>query len=255
MAQLRDPEKGCPWDLKQDFSSLAPYAIEEAYEVADAIERNDLDDLRLELGDLLLQVVFHSQMAEEQGLFNFEQVAETISEKLITRHPHVFSDVSYNSPEEQHKAWEDTKVKERKESGKHSETESVLAGVPINFPALLHCEKIQDKASHYGFDWPQVEPVFEKVLEELEEVKEAWEENDQPHIQEEIGDLLLVVVNLARHLNVKPESALKQATQKFTRRFNYIEQQVAKTKRGLREHELSELDAFWDEAKKVERKI
>lgn len=251
MAQLRHPEKGCPWDLKQDFSSLAPYAIEEAYEVADAIERNDLDDLRLELGDLLLQVVFHSQMAEEQGLFNFEQVAEGIAEKLISRHPHVFGDVTFSSAEEQHKAWEEAKVKERKLSGKHLANESVLAGVPLNLPALLHCEKIQDKAANYGFDWPEVEPVFDKVMEELDEVKEAWEENDQPHIQEEIGDLLLVVVNLARHLNVKPEIALKQATKKFTTRFNHIEQQVAKSGRDLRDCELAELDLFWDEAKRV----
>ncbi len=251
MALLRHPEKGCPWDLKQDFSSLAPYAIEEAYEVADAIERNDLEDLRLELGDLLLQVVFHSQIAKELGLFDFEQVAEAISEKLVNRHPHVFGDVTYSSAEEQHKAWEEAKVKERRLSGKQVENESVLAGVPINLPALLQCEKIQDKAANYGFDWPEVEPVFDKVMEELEEVKEAWKENDQSHVQEEVGDLLLVAVNLARHLNVKPEVALKQATKKFSKRFNYIEKQVEASGRGLRDCELTELDAFWDEAKKV----
>jgi MazG family protein len=251
MAQLRHPEKGCPWDLKQDFNSLAPYAIEEAYEVADAIDRNDLEDLRLELGDLLLQVVFHSQMAEEQGLFNFEQVAEGITEKLINRHPHVFGDVTYSSDEEQHKAWEDAKVKERFESGKQTENESVLAGVPGNLPALLQCEKVQDKAANHGFDWPEVEPVFDKVMEELGEVKEAWEENDQAHIQEEIGDLLLVAVNLARHLKVNPEMALKQATKKFSNRFNYIEKQLDASGRSLGDCDLAELDAFWDEAKKV----
>jgi len=251
MAQLRDPEKGCPWDVKQDFNSLIPYTIEEAYEVADAIERNDLDDLRLELGDLLLQVVFHSQIAEEKGLFNFEQVAEAISEKLISRHPHVFDDVTYDSDEERQKAWDEAKVKERQAKGKQAENDSVLSGVAINLPALVQCEKIQNKAASHGFDWPQVEPVFDKVMEELDEVKEAWEEQDQPHIQEEVGDLLLVVVNLARHLKVNPEIALKQATKKFTRRFNYIEQQVEAADRSLRDCELAELDALWDEAKKA----
>ncbi|MFK5950291.1 MAG: nucleoside triphosphate pyrophosphohydrolase [Methylococcales bacterium] len=250
MAHLRHPEKGCPWDLKQDFNSLIPYTIEEAYEVADAIERNDLDDLRLELGDLLLQVVFHSQIAEEQGLFNFEQVAEAINEKLISRHPHVFEGVTYNSDEERQKAWDDAKIKERQLKGKQAENESVLAGVAINLPALVQCEKIQNKAASHGFDWPEVEPVFDKVMEELEEVKEAWEQQDQPHIQEEIGDLLLVAVNLARHLKVNPEIALKQATKKFTKRFNYIEEQVELSGRSIQDCELAELDAFWDKAKK-----
>jgi ATP diphosphatase len=250
MAHLRHPEKGCAWDLKQDFYSLMPYTIEEAYEVADAIERNDLDDLREELGDLLLQVVFHSQMAEEQGLFDFEQVAGTITQKLINRHPHVFGDVVYNSDEERQRAWDEAKAEERKAKNKNK-SESVLSGVAINLPALVQCEKIQDKAAHHGFDWPEVEPVFDKVLEELDEVKEAWLENDQPHIQEEIGDLLLVVVNLARHLKVNPELALKEANAKFSKRFNYIEQQVEASERSLRDCDLHELDAFWDEAKKV----
>jgi len=251
MAQLRHPETGCPWDLKQDFSSLAPYAIEEAYEVADAIERNDLEDLRLELGDLLLQVVFHSQLAQEQGLFDFEQVAAGISEKLTSRHPHVFGDTVYNSDEERQKAWDLAKEKERIEQGKNTENTSVLAGVASNLPALIECEKIQDKAAHHGFDWPEVEPVFDKVMEELEEVKEAWEAQDQDHVQEEVGDLLLVVVNLARHLKVNPEVALKQASKKFSKRFNYIEQQVEASEKALRDCELAELDAFWDEAKRV----
>lgn len=251
MEQLRHPETGCPWDLKQNFRTLAPYAIEEAYEVADAVERNDMDDLRLELGDLLLQVVFQSQLAQEQGLFDFEQVAEGITEKLISRHPHVFSDVVYNSDEERQKAWNAAKEKERLEQGKSIENNSVLAGVANNLPALIECEKIQDKAAHHGFDWPEVEPVFDKVMEELEEVKEAWEEQDQVHVQEEVGDLLLVVVNLARHLKVNPEVALKQATKKFTKRFNYIEQQVSASKRQLSDCELVELDVFWDEAKKI----
>ena len=251
MAQLRHPEKGCPWDLRQNFSSLSPHTIEEAYEVADAIERNDLDDLRLELGDLLLQVVFHSQMAEEQGLFDFEQVAEGITDKLISRHPHIFDNVIFNSDEERQKAWDDAKEKERKAKTSADKNESVLAGVAINLPALVQCEKIQDKAAHHGFDWQEVEPVFDKVMEELEEIREAWTAEDQAHIQEEVGDLLLVSVNLARHLKVNPEVALKQANKKFTNRFNYIEKQVEVSGRSLRDCKLAELDAFWDEAKKV----
>lgn len=249
MAQLRHPEKGCAWDLRQDFYSLIPYTIEEAYEVVDAIERNDFDDLRLELGDLLLQVVFHSQLAEEKGLFNFEQVAEAISDKLINRHPHVFDNVRYESDEQRQQAWDLAKEKERKEKHPQLKNESVLSGVPINLPALMQCEKVQNKASNHGFDWTEVAPVFDKVLEELEEVKEAWQEEDQAHIQEEIGDLLLVTVNLARHLKVNPEIALKEATKKFSKRFNYIEEQVAASGRSIRDCELDELDTFWDEAK------
>src|SRR5512139_3021317 len=197
MSRLRHPEDGCAWDVKQDFNSLIPYVIEEAYEVADAIERNDLDDLRSELGDLLLQVVFHSQIAEERGLFNFEQVSAGICEKLIRRHPHVFSDAVFNSDEERHQAWEQAKAAERQEKNKTPEKSSVLSGVAGNLPALIECEKIQDRAAQHGFDWPEVAPVFDKVLEELEEVKEAWQSGDKAHIQEEIGDLLLVAVNLA----------------------------------------------------------
>ncbi len=249
MAQLRHPENGCPWDVKQDFASLIPYVIEEAYEVVDAIERNDLDDLRSELGDLLLQVVFHSQIANEQGLFSFDQVAKSISDKLIRRHPHVFADALFSNDAERHAAWEQSKADERKE--KNPELESVLSGVARSLPALIECEKIQDRAAQHGFDWKTVPPVFEKVEEELAEVKEAWESGDQAHIQEEIGDLLLVVVNLARHLNVNPEMALKQSTQKFSKRFHYIEKQVAAAGRLLKECELDELDALWNEAKRA----
>lgn len=254
MARLRHPEQGCPWDVKQDFASLTPYLIEEAYEVIDAIERNDLDDLRAELGDLLLQVVFHSQIADEQGLFNFEQVAAGISDKLIRRHPHVFADAVFNSDAERQQAWEQAKAAERQEKNKTAEQASVLDGVAGSLPALMACEKIQDRAAHHGFDWPEVAPVFAKVHEELDEVKEAFESGDQAHIQEEIGDLLLVVVNLARHLKVNPEIALKESTKKFARRFHYIEQQVARSGRELLDCELAELDAFWNEAKAVLRR-
>lgn len=249
MSRLRHPEHGCAWDLKQDFISLIPYTIEEAYEVADAAEREDMDDLRAELGDLLLQVVFYSQMAKEQNLFDFEQVAAGICEKLIVRHPHVFDGAVFKTDEERKQAWEAAKERERAVKNKAAEPESVLAGIAVNLPALVQCEKIQDRAASHGFDWPEVEPVFEKVLEELQEVKEAWHSGDQAHIQEEIGDLLLVAVNLARHLKVNPEIALKESNKKFSRRFNYIEQQVNTSGRQLRDCELAELDSFWHQAK------
>jgi nucleoside triphosphate diphosphatase len=249
MARLRHPQDGCPWDLQQNFYSLIPYTIEEAYEVADAIERNDMEDLRDELGDLLLQVVFHAQLADEQGLFDFEQVADAINNKLIRRHPHVFAGKIFNSDEERKQAWEAAKASERQNKQQYSDKDSVLSGIPVNLPALVQCEKIQNRAASHGFDWPEVAPVFDKVKEELEEVKEAWESGDQAHIQEEIGDLLLVVVNLARHLKVAPEIALKESNKKFSHRFQYIEEQVQTTGRELRECQLAELDAFWDEAK------
>ncbi|NOT12902.1 MAG: nucleoside triphosphate pyrophosphohydrolase [Methylococcaceae bacterium] len=249
MARLRHPEEGCPWDVKQDFSSLIPYVIEEAYEVVDAIERNDLDDLCSELGDLLLQVVFHSQIAEERGLFNFEQVSAGICEKLIRRHPHVFAGTVFSNDQERHEAWEQAKADERQEKAKLPEQSSVLSGVAGSLPALIECEKIQDRAARHGFDWPEVDPVFDKVQEELAEVHEAWQSGDQAHVREEIGDLLLVVVNLARHLNVNPELALKESTKKFSKRFQYIEQQVVASGRNLLDCELAELDAFWNEAK------
>jgi MazG family protein len=253
MAQLRHPETGCPWDLKQNFASLIPYIIEEAYEVVDAIERDDLDDLRSELGDLLLQVVFHSQIANERGLFSFDQVAESISDKLIRRHPHVFGEAIFETDAERHAAWEQSKADERKE--KNPELQSVLSGVARSLPALLECEKIQDRAAQHGFDWKTIPPVFDKVLEELDEVKEAWQSGNKAHIQEEIGDLLLVVVNLARHLNVNPEIALKQSTQKFSTRFHYIEKQVAESGRVLKDCKLEELDNFWNDAKQFERNL
>ena len=211
---------------------------------------NDLDDLRAELGDLLLQVVFHSRIAEEQGLFDFEQVAAGISEKLVQRHPHVFSDQVFKSDEDRKQAWEDAKAEERQLKHGNTEPASVLAGIAKNLPALMRCEKIQNRAARHGFDWPEIPPVFEKVQEELEEVREAWESGDQAHIQEEIGDLLLVVVNLARHMQVNAEVALKESNEKFTRRFQIIEQQVAKTDRQLLDCELAELDMFWDAAKR-----
>lgn len=253
MAQLRDPAIGCAWDLKQDFASLIPYTIEEAYEVVDAIERADFDDLRGELGDLLLQVVFHSQIAQERGLFDFEQVAASISDKLISRHPHVFAGVRYETDQQRQQAWDAAKAEERQRKQPEDQAVSVLDGVAASLPALMHCEKILHRAASHGFDWPDVTPVFDKVQEELAEIHEAWQSGDQAHIQEEVGDLLLVAVNLARHLNVNPELALKQASQKFSRRFNFIEQQVAQSQRQLLDCELDELDGLWDQAKQLEK--
>lgn len=249
MTQLRHPETGCPWDVKQDFASLKPYLIEEAYEVIDAIDRNDIDDLCSELGDLLLQVVFHAQIAKERELFDFEQVAAAIANKLIVRHPHVFAGVEFADDAERQQAWEDAKALERQQKNPQQKPQSVLDGVTAALPALVHCEKIQDRAAQHGFDWPTVEPVFAKVNEELAEVHEAWQSGDQAHVQEELGDLLFVVVNLARHLKVNPEIALREASQKFSRRFNYIEQQLAESGRVLLDCELEELDAIWNQAK------
>ncbi len=248
MVQLRHPETGCSWDLKQNFSSLIPYTIEEAYEVADAIERNDLDDLKSELGDLLLQVVFYSRIAEEQGVFNFEKVSEAICQKLIRRHPHVFADKKFANDDERKQAWEAIKSEERKAKSA-AENDSILNGIANNLPALIQCEKLLSRAANHGFDWPETLPVFDKVLEELDEVKEAWESEDKGHIQEEIGDLLLVVVNLARHLKVNPEMALKESNKKFTQRFQYIESRVCESGKELRECSLEELDTYWDKAK------
>lgn len=248
MEQLRDPETGCSWDKKQDFTSLIPYTLEEAYEVVDAIERDDMQDLKAELGDLLFQVVFHSRLAEEQGLFDFDQVAESVADKLVRRHPHVFADVVYANEAEQKQAWETLKASERKV--KEAQNHTILSGVAKNLPALVQCQKIQDRAANHGFDWSEIEPVYEKVLEELDEVKEAWLSGDQQHIEEEIGDLLLISVNLARHMQVNPEQALKKSTEKFTRRFEYIEQKVTQSGREVNRCDLAELDSLWNEAKK-----
>ena len=186
MEQLRDSETGCSWDKKQSFDSLIPYTLEEAYEVVDAIERDNMHDLKVELGDLLFQVIFHAQIAAEQGLFNFDQIAESVTDKLVERHPHVFSNTVYADETEQKQAWEAFKALERKT--KEPDTHRLLSGVAKNLPALVRCQKIQDRAANNGFDWPNIEPVYDKVIEELDEVKEAWESGDQAHIEEEIGD-------------------------------------------------------------------
>lgn len=248
MAQLRHQKTGCEWDRAQTFASIAPYTIEEAYEVADAIERNDLSDLKDELGDLLFQVVFHSQMAQEQNAFNFDDVANSIVSKMIRRHPHIFGDVTYNSPEEVKAAWEMEKARERTQ--KNSATiNSALDDVALSLPALSRAEKIQKRAARVGFDWPEVEPVWDKLNEEIVEVREAVENQDASAIEDEIGDLLFTAVNLARHLSIDSETALRRSTGKFERRFKQVEQLALQNKRSMDEMDLAELDALWEQAK------
>jgi len=252
MARLRDPETGCPWDLQQDFHSLIPYTLEEAYEVADAIERGDFHDLREELGDLLLQVVFHARLGEERGLFDFEDVTAAIADKLVRRHPHVFAELEFASDEERQHYWENAKREEHKDkTGAHPE--SALSGVAASLPALMRAQKLQKRAARHGFDWAEVGPVFAKVAEELAETRAAYESGDPRHIEEEVGDLLFVAVNLARHLGVDAEAALRASNDKFTRRFRYIEDTLSRQARDLIDTPLAELDAIWEDAKKLDR--
>lgn len=252
MARLRDAERGCPWDLEQTFTSLAPYTLEEAYEVVDALHREDFDDLRDELGDLLLQIVFHSQLAKEQNLFDFEAVAAAIGAKLVRRHPHVFEGVDFADDAERLRFWEDSKRVERERKGKESERASILDGIAASFPALMEAQKLQQRAERYGFDWPDAEPVFAKVEEELEELRQARADADPERIKDEVGDLLFAVVNLARKLDVDAETALKSGSRKFSRRFRYIEERLAAQGRSLEDTSLDVLDGLWDEAKRTE---
>ncbi|GLQ94734.1 nucleoside triphosphate pyrophosphohydrolase [Dyella acidisoli] len=253
MARLRDPERGCPWDVQQDFSTIAPYTVEEAYEVADAIDRKDWHDLRDELGDLLLQVVFHSQMAKEQGLFDFDDVAHTISEKMLRRHPHVFGDVTYADVEEQKRAWDEIKASERAAKGAHSD-DSVLAGVSPGQPEWQRALKLQQRAATVGFDWPDHRPVIGKLHEELSEVDAEFEAGADPaRLEDEIGDVLFVAVNLARHAKVDFARALKHANAKFERRFRRMEQLAAGAGKTLESMELMEQEALWQRAKAEER--
>ena len=252
MAALRTPESGCPWDLQQDFASIAPYTIEEAYEVADAIERGDLDHLREELGDLLLQVVFHARMAEECGAFDFGAVTEAITSKLLRRHPHVFGDLGRHSPAEVQGLWARIKAEEKRARGA-APSQGVLADVPIALPALTRALKLQEKASGVGFDWNDPRAVLAKIREEADEIEQALETKDQLEVASEIGDLLFAVVNLARHASADPEAALRQTNAKFERRFRFIEQKLAEKGRTPAGASLEEMDRLWDEAKAAER--
>lgn len=245
MAKLRDPDGGCPWDVEQDFASIAPYTVEEAYEVADAIARNDFDDLRDELGDLLLQVVFHARMAEESGHFDFDCVARGIAEKLVRRHPHVFGDPEQRAAGMQKGSWESIKAEER--AGK-ADT-SVLAGVATALPALKRAQKLGKRAATVGFDWPDRQGVRAKILEEIDELEEAVGHRDAGQIEEEFGDMLFAVVNLARHLDVDPEKALSVANFKFEKRFRNMESAIVDSGEALKDHSLESLDQQWRAAK------
>lgn len=249
MAALRTPGSGCPWDLEQDFRTIAPYTIEEAYEVADAIERGDLTELKGELGDLLFQTVFHARMAEEQGAFNFEDVARAITEKMKLRHPHVFGDADARNAEEQTRQWEAQKAEERAAKGQGG----LLDDVPVGLPGLTRAVKLQKRAARIGFDWKNPRDVLDKIAEETSELVDVIDAGDQDRIEDEFGDLLFVIANLSRHLNVDPEAALRRANEKFSRRFRYIERRLGDSGR-LGEASLEEMEALWIEAKGLERR-
>jgi ATP diphosphatase len=254
MRQLRNPNGGCPWDLEQNFATIAPYTIEEAYEVADAIERRDMAALKDELGDLLLQVVFHAQMAREAGCFDFEAVATAIAEKMIRRHPHVFGDVDIATAEAQTKAWEEHKESERRaKASAEGRAASVLEGVAAGLPALMRALKLQRRAARVGFDWPQARDVILKIDEELTEIKSEIASDGTPErLQDEIGDLLFAVVNLARHLDVDPEASLRHANAKFERRFRGVEARLSAAGKSAADVGLDALEELWQRVKASE---
>jgi nucleoside triphosphate diphosphatase len=262
MAALRDPDHGCPWDVEQRFTSIAPYTIEEAYEVADAIERGDAEDLREELGDLLLQVVFHARMAEEAGLFDFGGVVEAITAKLIRRHPHVFGDARELDSEGVKALWGRIKADEKRARAKARGPEhlpaaappSALGGVLLSLPALSRALKLQEKAGEIGFDWDDIRAVVAKLREEIAEVEAEIGDRSAERLSDEIGDLLFAAVNLARHLDVDPEAALRGSNAKFERRFTHIEQRLAESGRKPEGADLDEMEALWLEAKGLERR-
>ncbi|MBW3566736.1 MAG: nucleoside triphosphate pyrophosphohydrolase [Proteobacteria bacterium] len=248
MRRLRDTESGCPWDREQTFSSIAPYTVEEAYEVEDAIQRNDLVDLKSELGDLLFQVVFHAQMASEQDAFTFDDVVNGLVEKMTRRHPHVFADADVRDAEVQTRAWEDMKAEERKAGA------GVLDDVPKNLPALMRAKKLSKRAGRAGFEWPDMEGVFAKIDEELAELREAVAANtDREHINEELGDFLFTITNLARYLKVDPEAALRGTNAKFERRFRAVETELARRGRTPAESTLEEMDVIWNTVRHADK--
>lgn len=259
MAALRTPVTGCPWDLEQNFSTIVPYTIEEAYEVADAITRGDFDDLRDELGDLLLQVVYHARMAEEQNAFAFGDVVEAITRKMIRRHPHVFADKDGNiAPAGVKSAWERIKAEEKAERAARRPSEgtqykSLLAGIKAGQPALTRAMELQRKASTVGFDWNDPRAVLAKIREEADEIEAALEDGNADELAEETGDLLFALVNLARHVGADPESALRGTNAKFERRLAYIERELAAKGRSLEDATLQEMDALWNEAKTAQQ--
>lgn len=249
MADLRDPENGCPWDVEQSFDSIAAYTVEEAYEVADAIERKDMDDLKGELGDLLFQVVFHAQMASENSQFDFADVVNGINNKLVSRHPHVFADDKTRNKEQLNKDWEKHKKNERAE--KSPSSTSFLDGVASTMPALRWSEKLQKRAAHHGFDWDSIEPVFDKLDEEIGELKaEIVHQDNQQRITDEMGDILFASVNLARHLGVNPEQALRDSNRKFISRFEIVEQLLTEDGVQMEDCSVAVLEEYWQKAKK-----
>jgi nucleoside triphosphate diphosphatase len=251
MARLRDPETGCPWDIEQDFDSIAPYTIEEAYEVADAIEQQNWAELEGELGDLLLQVVYHAQIGAERGLFDFNSVTKSIADKMLHRHPHVFGDESRDkSAEQQTSDWERIKAAER---ARKAAQNGALDGVAIGLPALLRAYKLQNRAARVGFDWPSTDQVLDKIVEEAGELVEARDQKTHADMEEEFGDLLFVMANLARHLKIDPEAALRQANSKFIRRFEGVEAELAAIGKTPAQSDLAEMDAFWDRVKAREK--
>jgi nucleoside triphosphate diphosphatase len=252
MAALRTPGSGCPWDLEQNFQTIAPYTLEEAYEVADAIARGDLDHLKDELGDLLLQVVFHARMAQEQGLFAFEDVVEAITTKMVRRHPHVFADADGKTADAVKGLWERIKAQEKADQGEAAQT-GALAGVPVALPALTRALKLQNKAGQVGFDWNDPRAVLAKIREEADEIEAALDDMDRAHAATEVGDLLFAVVNLARHLDADPEGVLRGTNLKFERRFASIERALASQGKKPQDATLAEMDALWDEAKAAEK--
>ncbi|MEM5475135.1 nucleoside triphosphate pyrophosphohydrolase [Pacificibacter sp. AS14] len=250
MRRLRDPETGCPWDIEQDFSTIAPFSIEEAYEVEDAIKRGDMADLQSELGDLLFQSVFQSQIAADKGLFDFQDVAKTIAAKMIDRHPHVFGDQSnQKSSQQQTIDWEVQKAAERERRG---ETR-VLDGVAMGLPALMRAQKLQKRAARVGFDWPDVSHVIDKIVEESAELVEARDTKTPEDVYEEYGDLLFVMVNLGRHMGIETEEALRAANDKFTRRFNAVEERLKVIGKTPSESDLAEMDQLWNDVKEVDK--
>ncbi len=255
MAALRTPGSGCPWDLEQNFETIAPFTIEEAHEVSDAIARGDLDDLRDELGDLLLQVVYHARMAQEEGAFDFGDVVQAITEKLVRRHPHVFGDAQGRTPQAVKGLWERIKADEKAERAARGKEEphGALAGIPAGLPALARALKLQQKASQVGFDWNDPQAVLSKIHEEADEIADAIASGDRKEAQAEIGDLMFALVNLARHLDVDPDAALRSTNVKFERRFASIEKALAARGKSAAQSSLAEMDALWEEAKAAEK--
>ncbi|WP_424986339.1 nucleoside triphosphate pyrophosphohydrolase [Microbulbifer sp. S227A] len=252
MRRLRDPKTGCPWDIEQDFASIAPYTIEEAYEVADTIDRGAWDEMQGELGDLLLQTVYHTQMGQEAGHFDFQSVVRAISDKMVARHPHVFGDDSRDKSAEQQTAdWEAIKAAERADKAQRG----ALDGVAVGLPALLRAYKLQKRAARVGFDWPDASHVLDKIAEECAELTEARDTQDAGHVEEEFGDLLFVMANLARHLGIEPEAALRRANAKFIRRFQGVEALLAERGKTPADSDLAEMDALWDLVKTRERAV